>query len=222
MQSFVGNDLVDLSVREHQGKSDDVRYMERTLDPSELAQLELHEAGEERDRYFWSLWAAKEAAYKVVKKSDPDVYFSPNRFVVDRKSGVVKFKNFICPVIWEYGRDWIHCISVNSISLLKNGNLSWEMQSKSEITYRPDEFLPYEKLSIYSEESGQVRQMVKNFLAKKGYAKYQIVRRPMGTKFAPPELWYNGKKMGSWDISMSHDGNYIAACLLKGEDIQIH
>src|SRR4029453_11561642 len=35
----------------------------------------------------WILWAAKEAAYKAVKRADPATVFSPRRFVVARLGG---------------------------------------------------------------------------------------------------------------------------------------
>ena len=216
MLRFVGNDLVDLSSQEHIGKSEDRRYVERTLDPTEMEALRCHNTSEARDRFFWASWAAKEAAYKVVKKLDPEIFFSPSKFIVNHEKGLVTFREYVLPVHWEFNERWIHCICTNEASL--NSQLEWKLADKEEIEYHSDEFLPHEKVSIHSDESAQVRQLTKNLLKVQGISHYQVVRRPLGTKLAPPELWYEGKCVEKWDISMSHDGNFLAACLLKRED----
>lgn len=73
----VGNDVVDLKLPENQGKSGDDRFLGRVF------------TSEERDRiagaahpesFLWALWAAKEAAFKVVSRDDPTVASTSRRY----------------------------------------------------------------------------------------------------------------------------------------------
>lgn len=75
----VGNDVVDLKHPENQGKSRDDRFLGRVF------------TGEERDRIagaanpdklLWALWAAKEAAFKVVSRGDPTACSTPRRYEI--------------------------------------------------------------------------------------------------------------------------------------------
>ena len=98
---MVGNDVVDL--REAAGTrhprfdgrvfapSEAKQLAGRVFAPSEAQQLDervfarsearrLEEGGE---LLRWVFWAAKEAAYKRVRRADPRAVFSPGRFVVD-------------------------------------------------------------------------------------------------------------------------------------------
>ena len=76
---MIGNDVVDLRDPETQAGSLHPRFDARVMTASERAWL----AGRptpERDR--WMLWAAKEAAYKAMRRMNPTIAFSPVRFVV--------------------------------------------------------------------------------------------------------------------------------------------
>jgi phosphopantetheinyl transferase (holo-ACP synthase) len=76
---MVGNDVVDLGDREVQGGPSHPRFDARVFSASERALLR-RSARPELLR--WTLWAAKEAAFKLARKRDPRVVFSPRRFVV--------------------------------------------------------------------------------------------------------------------------------------------
>ncbi len=66
----VGNDIVDLAA----AGEPSARWRARALHPGE---------GGGDARRVWSLWAAKEAAYKLLARSRPGLGFAPRRFVVD-------------------------------------------------------------------------------------------------------------------------------------------
>lgn len=75
----VGNDVVDLKHPENEGKSRDDRFLGRVF------------TAEERDRIaraarpetlLWALWAAKEAAFKVVSRDDPAAYSTPRKYTI--------------------------------------------------------------------------------------------------------------------------------------------
>lgn len=75
----VGNDIVDLETPCNRGKSGDGRFLERVFTPEERDLI----AGAARpDALLWSLWAAKEAAYKAVSRDNPGVCSIPRRYRV--------------------------------------------------------------------------------------------------------------------------------------------
>jgi phosphopantetheinyl transferase (holo-ACP synthase) len=77
----VGNDVVDLTDPEAADGSLHPRFEARVLTRRELAQVATLR-GRDATRWRWVFWAAKEAAYKVARASDPTVPFSPRRFEV--------------------------------------------------------------------------------------------------------------------------------------------
>ena len=78
---LVGNDVVDLHDPESRPEAIHARFDARVFTSDERKALSaLASAHELR----WTLWAAKESAYKVAKKLDPAVRFLPRDFVVRR------------------------------------------------------------------------------------------------------------------------------------------
>jgi phosphopantetheinyl transferase len=77
---MIGNDVVDLADAETRESAIHARFDARVFAPAELRGLA--RAGD-RTRLRWSLWAAKEAAYKAAKRIDPALGFSPVSFVVE-------------------------------------------------------------------------------------------------------------------------------------------
>jgi phosphopantetheinyl transferase (holo-ACP synthase) len=75
---MLGNDVVDLSDPETLGPRH-ARFDARVFTCEERAALA---AAPDPERLRWSLWAAKEAAYKCLKKLAPETCFSPARFAV--------------------------------------------------------------------------------------------------------------------------------------------
>ena len=74
---LVGNDVVDLHDSESRPGALHPRFDVRVFTPDEREALS---AAAYPLR--WTLWAAKESAYKVAKKLDPTVRFLPRDFVV--------------------------------------------------------------------------------------------------------------------------------------------
>ena len=76
---MVGNDVVDLRASAVVAGPRHPRFDARVFAPSEHRALRESAAP---DALRWTLWAAKEAAYKVAKKLDDATVWSPLRFVV--------------------------------------------------------------------------------------------------------------------------------------------
>lgn len=78
---MLGNDVVDLA--DEDCAAVHPRFDRRVFAPEELRQLEVNP---EPKRCRWLLWAAKESAFKAVKKLDERAVFSPIRFRVTLES----------------------------------------------------------------------------------------------------------------------------------------
>jgi phosphopantetheinyl transferase (holo-ACP synthase) len=78
---MVGNDVVDLGDSEARAAARHPRFDSRVFAPSELRWID-----ESDDDHLlrWSLWAAKESAYKIARRRDPRTVFAPSRFVIER------------------------------------------------------------------------------------------------------------------------------------------
>jgi len=83
---MLGNDVVDLGDPETRPGARHPRFDARVFTREERALLS---AAPDPERLRWSLWAAKEAAYKCLKKLAPETCFSPVRFAVQLEAGRV-------------------------------------------------------------------------------------------------------------------------------------
>ena len=82
---MVGNDVVDLRAPAVVAGPRHPRFDARVFAPSEHRALR---ESAEPNPLRWAFWAAKEAAYKVVKKLDDGTVWSPLRFVVRFEHGL--------------------------------------------------------------------------------------------------------------------------------------
>jgi len=80
---MVGNDVVDLGDPEAQPESLHPRFDRRVFTARELLLIDGHR---DRNQIRWTLWACKESAYKLVKRTDPSARFSPQAFEVEMKN----------------------------------------------------------------------------------------------------------------------------------------
>jgi phosphopantetheinyl transferase (holo-ACP synthase) len=76
----LGNDVVDLANAETRLDGLHPRFAERVFTPAERRALQ--ESGD-RHVLHWALWAAKESAYKALRRADPRAIFAPRAFEVD-------------------------------------------------------------------------------------------------------------------------------------------
>jgi len=76
---MIGNDLVDLGDAEAQPGATHARFDARVFAREERDTLC---ASESPNRLRWIFWASKEAAYKVARKLDSGLVFSPGRMLV--------------------------------------------------------------------------------------------------------------------------------------------
>ena len=76
---MIGNDIVDLGDADSRIAGHHPRFDERVFTPAER---DLIVAGPAGERVRWLLWAAKESAYKAIRRADARAVFSPRALVV--------------------------------------------------------------------------------------------------------------------------------------------
>jgi phosphopantetheinyl transferase (holo-ACP synthase) len=109
----IGNDVVDLGDPESAAGACHARFDGRVFAPEELAALDASSSAQ-RLRLRWTLWAAKEAAYKVARKHDATIVFSPRRFVVrlhDPARATVEHHDRRFTIALETGARHVHAIA---------------------------------------------------------------------------------------------------------------
>ncbi|MDH3519650.1 MAG: 4'-phosphopantetheinyl transferase superfamily protein [Myxococcales bacterium] len=82
---MLGNDVVDLDDAECGRGAHHPRFDARVFVDAERRAID---AAPEPDRMRWILWAAKESAYKALRRRDRRAIFSPRRFRVDLDAGL--------------------------------------------------------------------------------------------------------------------------------------
>ena len=83
MQS-AGNDIIALNLTDKQ-RSNDSRFYSKILSESEKKYYRQSPLAEMEFIYFlWLCWSVKESAYKYLKRSQPDLVFSPTRIVINQ------------------------------------------------------------------------------------------------------------------------------------------
>lgn len=215
MKNFIGNDIVDLTTADAINFPKSLRFVKRVLAEEELQFFKLHGSPV---TLFWIHWSAKEAVYKVVKKIAPDSVFSHQAYVLtldkltdESGYGLVTYLDQKYKVAFTFTDKLVHCIAT---PIDASGHIISEVKMMDKISRRDHAFSNQELTSVHSGESFLVRCLLKNMLKDITGNEYQIYRRPLQKKYGPPEVWMEGKKCDSLDISMSHDGDYCAGLIL--------
>ena len=197
---MVGNDVVDLRDREARVETLNPRFDARVFTAAE--RLALERSGD-RNRQRWSLWSAKEAAYKVARKLDASATFSPSRFGVelDRDAcGSVCYRGrrFAVRVLEQAGG--LHALA------------TCEAAADAELVHALER-LPASSVLRPGELSREARRLACERMAPRlGVAAADLEVR---SRERIPELWLGDERLPV-DLSLSHHGQLVAfACALK-------
>jgi phosphopantetheinyl transferase (holo-ACP synthase) len=222
----IGNDIVDLNHPGNRGKSRDRRFVSRVFTAEEQERIDGAAAP---DALLWMLWAAKEAAFKAAVKRKPGTAFIPRAYAVtladfssanDRREDVPSDISIASdgddtgfpaivgavttpagPIDFSCSRSagHVHCVAV------MNG--AYRMA-------RPDTdvLAVARKLTGPVDPSSALRWEAIHYLAsalKVSPFFIRIHREKMGAVSGPPRVYMEGRPT-DMDISLSHDGRYIA------------
>jgi phosphopantetheine--protein transferase-like protein len=198
---YVGNDVVDLKEPANAGKSRDPRFLKKILTDAEI---EFIKNAERPQAALWSLWACKEAAYKVKNKSFPDIAFIPRRWqvVFNKLQSDYSDSEVIIP---EKGSvyirlfsniQYVHCVGADSFAVLDQ--LIWSV-----------EVLPEEKEispSLFLRD--RLGEKLANNLSL-NFHDIKIRRTKINGELQQPCVYVDGKETDI-NISLSHDGRFVA------------
>ncbi len=161
------------------------------------------------DIVLWSLWAAKETGYKAISKLHPGVSSAPGHYEVILLSadgslpetGVVHTSCGPVSVCFFINSDHIHCIGTTPDK--DTDSIMWDIRKI------------YRRRSSPDYESNLVRNMAGKKIARylKEDPKTIEIIRSKGHRGLGPPVIYAGKKRTTIDISMSHDGLFVAYAL---------
>lgn len=190
----VGNDVVDLTDPANAATRRHARFAERVCAASEQAALA---AARDPDTHLWSLFAAKEAAYKVVTKLGRAPGFAHRHLVVAEDLRSVSYDDLrLCL--------WLHADAAAGVvhALASTGS------------QRPWSALA--AIAPRADPSFEARQLLCQALAPRlGAAPEELsvqrTERPGSWDgYGPPELLQRDRPAPGIDISLSHDGRFVA------------
>jgi len=232
---FVGNDIVDLQQPRTEGRSADERFVARVFDPDEQAAIR---SAADPDEELWARWAAKEAGFKVISKligAPPP--FVHRAFKVEwaaddassdddlLRTGRVLYRGHEARV------SVLRCPgSVHAIGFGADGGApaSVDLRARVAPLDAPDvpwsgpveelrgRFTERELDAVYSRQSAAVRLGARADLARALEVeehRLEIVCDPGPTSQRPPRVMVDGA-LARADVSLSHDGKWIAWVLL--------
>ena len=222
----IGNDIVDLNHPGNRGKSRDRRFVSRAFTPEERERIDSAGAP---DAALWMLWAAKEAAFKAAVKRRQGISFIPRMYSValddpsysgDRgegnphgismASGIEEERSAAhCGVVMTpagpvelscfRSAGHVHCIAVMNGAYRAAQSDSGVQAVARELTGPVD-------------PSSALRLETVHYLASAlRVSPYfiRIRREKACAGYGPPRVYMEGRP-ADIDISLSHDGRYIA------------
>ncbi len=192
--ALVGNDIVDLGDPENHESFVRPGYVERVCSPAERRVID---AARDPERLFWCFFAAKEAAYKLLVKLGEEPGLSHKRIEVAGDLASSRYDEREMALSVEHGDGWVHALSCVGPAAPR---------------FEVSELGPHARASAAGREL--CCRMAAAALGVSG-AELSIERRPSAAAydgFEPPRLCDKGVPTGL-DVSLSHDGRYVAAAL---------
>jgi len=188
----VGNDIVDLGDMENRGKNRDKRFLDRVLTTEEQLLLS---AAARPEALLWSLWAAKEAAYKAVSRDDPEVCSIPRRYSVFLNDGrVVTPRGEVALRVIVTG-DYVHALAAGSEACLEGMVQRVDRMGNLENSGDPSAFV---RVQLLGEIARCLHCPVDDL---------EIGKAPVGS--GAPRVFLRGRPLAA-EISLSHDGRFTA------------
>jgi phosphopantetheinyl transferase (holo-ACP synthase) len=225
----VGNDVVDLTDPRCWGKSESRRFVARVYTAAEAARIRGSDAP---DRMLWLLWAAKEAAFKVVSKvagEPPTFVHAAFEATVSGPAGphvhghVTHFDRRIAFVA-EMRPEWIHLVAWSDGAVTSGdppSELRWSLSRVDEVlpgaepeqlqTIRESRFTQREGPAVHSVASAAVRIAAREGVAAElgtDAEDLEIVCLGGAVGRTPPRLYVGGSPANT-DVSLSHHGEVV-------------
>jgi phosphopantetheinyl transferase (holo-ACP synthase) len=225
--------VVDLGRPETRNKSNDQRFLDRVFNASEVAWIR---SAADPDRMLWMMWAAKEAAFKVLRKQNscalfehrsysvlppPEMSHAADTIPAVKGRGTVSVRHegeagvSALPVEWEVTQRLVHCLARSASADRGSVRAAVCEVDRAAEPRSSDRWTERELLSAHTAESREVRLLAKRLATEAGLGAVEIVRNPGARRLGPPLLYATGEDapLKGWDLTLSHDGDFAAAAL---------
>lgn len=223
-RALIGNDIVDLAEPGVAGKEQDRRFMDRVFTSEERARI-LDAAAP--TIALWKTWAAKEAAYKVACKIREKVVFAHRAFEVQTDAAEafghwaqVRFDGLDIRVRWETARDYVHC--VGQLVRHSGGDITGPAITPrhvfSDVVHHGQALggtlTMAELASVYSTASARARLVARRLMERWELQGAEVLRHWREWGWSPPVVASQGEPLSGFDVSLSHDGRFVAASVV--------
>jgi phosphopantetheine--protein transferase-like protein len=214
--AWIGNDIVDLAEPGAAGKERDHRFMARVFTPAERARILEAMAP---TLALWKAWTAKETAFKIVSKIRGRAAFVHRAFEVATPAAdeaVVRFEDLVVRVRWETALDYIHCIGQLAARPEERRPLASVLTGIAHDGQPLNGMLtPAERSSVYSTASARARLLARRLMERWNLQEAEVLRLWRAWGWSAPVLVQNGDRLPGLDVSLSHDGRFVAAALAR-------
>ncbi len=212
---WIGNDIVDLAEPGVAGKERDRRFMDRVFTPDERARI-LDAAAP--TIALWKTWAAKEAAYKIASKIREKVIFAHQAFevAVERNEGLVRFEDLLVRVRWEIVRDYVHCVGQSGPAPASaEPSRARQLLTAIAHSHQPlaGNLTTAERASVHSTPSERARLLARRVMEQWDLRGAEVLRMWRAWGWSAPMVAREGRPVDGFDVSLSHDGRFVAAAV---------
>ena len=236
-RSWIGNDIVDLAEPGVAGKECDRRFMDRVFTPAEQARI-LDAAAP--TIALWKTWTAKETAFKIASKIRGGLVFRHQAFEVSAEvsepdgAGApmtsaaahwarVRFEDLEIRVRWETACDYVHCIGQLARERMNAAPASPADAPRDWRRILADivrdgqplggALSEAEQASVHSTASERVRLLARRLMERWDVQGAEVVRLWRVWGWGPPVVAQEGEPVAGFDVSLSHDGRFVAAAV---------
>lgn len=226
---LLGNDVVDRRENGAAEKHVNSRFLGRVFISEERDCIR---TAQDPSLALWMIWAAKESVFKVARKLNPHLVFSHREIFLDSgslrlikdlspaekgTSSSLVYKDLSFAVRWKWSEEYVHCVAGwKKMGALGLGELESLTALRIETLGKKCEgtLSARELESAHSEESREVRLLAKTMLSEHyDLTNPELVRQKFLQRYLHPEVLENGVPARGIDLSLSHDGRFIAAVI---------
>ena len=194
---IIGDDVVDLADPVTATAHLRPRYVARVCSVDEVERVN---ASNDPSTLLWSLFAAKEAAFKAISKVRPGAVFAHRQFEVSDDLRFVRYRDLTLRVTIRSYDDCVHAVAVLGHS---------EGEAFGDVVFG------VERVALDADLSVEARRLLSTSLAPHldcDADDLYVYREPIPgswSGFGPPILRRAGSPT-SRDISLSHDGRFVS------------
>lgn len=215
----VGNDVVDLTDAETRSGATHPRFLARVCRDEEIARIA---AAADPRRMLWAHWAAKESAFKALRKLRPALPFIPRRFAVsfdiprdgEPWLGSVEVDGHAAAVRVGHETDYLHAVAEAQASPTDRPRPVAAALLMGVHELPVTEVFPAPSARAGALSAAARRHLIAALAGHLGCAESDLAVVRPATPGIPPCVTLRGKP-SALDVSLSHHGRLVAFAALR-------